>query len=138
VRLPDHRLVFVCGLHRSGTTPLTRCLADHPQVSGFRGTGVPEDEGQHLQDVYAAAAAFGGPGGFAFDPRAWNTNARYIGHSKPSLELFSGCGDFKEPPVANHIKFKLEPLSHYSGCVTMIRASYPKLDIIRKHKENIS
>jgi Sulfotransferase family len=60
-----HRLVFVGGLHRSGTTPLARLLATHAQVSGFRDTGVTEDEGQHLQDVYPSARAYGGPGRFA-------------------------------------------------------------------------
>jgi len=47
--------VFIAGLHRSGTSVLARCLREHPQISGFRNTGVPEDEGQHLQDVYPAA-----------------------------------------------------------------------------------
>ena len=45
-------LVFVGGLHRSGTSLVHRCLASHPAVSGFSDTGVPEDEGQHLQTVY--------------------------------------------------------------------------------------
>ena len=62
--------MFVGGLHRSGTSLLTRCLAQHPLVSGFEGTGVPEDEGQHLQTVYRPAKDFGGPGRFAFDPQA--------------------------------------------------------------------
>jgi hypothetical protein len=66
----EQRLVFVGGLHRSGTSLLTRCLAQHPLVSGFEGTGVPEDEGQHLQTVYRPAKDFGGPGRFALDPDA--------------------------------------------------------------------
>lgn len=65
------RLVFIGGLHRSGTSILHRCLSDHPQVSGFQGTGVPEDEGQHLQSVFPAAAAYGGPGLFGLDPRSY-------------------------------------------------------------------
>lgn len=45
---------------------LARCLAEHPLVSGFENTGVPADEGQHLQNVYPPAKEFGGPGRFAF------------------------------------------------------------------------
>ncbi|HEX5146179.1 MAG TPA: sulfotransferase, partial [Conexibacter sp.] len=66
VPLPGERLVFVGGLHRSGTTPLARWLAESPHVSGLSGTGVPEDEGQHLQHVLPPAIAHGGPGRFAF------------------------------------------------------------------------
>jgi hypothetical protein len=49
------RLVFVGGLHRSGTTLLGRLIAQHPDVSGFAETGVPADEGQHLLSVYPTA-----------------------------------------------------------------------------------
>ena len=67
--------MFIGGLHRSGTTLLARCLAEHPQVSGFMGTGVREDEGQHLQTVYRAARDHGGPGRFGFDPEAHLTES---------------------------------------------------------------
>lgn len=68
-------MVFVCGLHRSGTSILHRVLRESPEVSGLRDTGVPEDEGQHLQTVFPTARAFGGPGRFAFDPAAHLTEA---------------------------------------------------------------
>jgi hypothetical protein len=61
-----HKLVFVGGLHRSGTSLVARLIAAHPEASGLTGTGVFEDEGQKLQDVYAPASAFGGAGRFAF------------------------------------------------------------------------
>jgi hypothetical protein len=72
----EHRFVFLAGLHRSGTTLLARLLAAHPEVSGFSGTGVDADEGQHLQTVYPAAKVWGGPGRFGFAPEAHFTEAQ--------------------------------------------------------------
>jgi hypothetical protein len=59
------RVVFVCGLHRSGTTLLERMLAARFELSYLR-ADVPESEGQHMQSVYRTARDHGGPGRFAF------------------------------------------------------------------------
>jgi len=64
------KLAFIGGLHRSGTSPLHRLVATHPDVTTFEGTGVPEDEGQHLQTLIPPARAFGGPGSFGRHPSA--------------------------------------------------------------------
>src|SRR5262249_25628421 len=66
----DARLVFIGGLHASGTSLLHRLFCLHPSVSGFSDTGVPENEGQHVQNLYPTAAAYGGPGRFAFSEAA--------------------------------------------------------------------
>jgi hypothetical protein len=61
------RLVFVGGLHRSGTTPLAALLAQHPEVAGLRDTQVTMDEGQYLQSVYPPTRSMGR---FALDAEA--------------------------------------------------------------------
>jgi hypothetical protein len=94
---------------------LASVLGSNPQVSGFSGTGAPEDEGQHLQTVLPTDEHHGGPGRFAFSPAAHLTEAspyaapeparrlreqwdRYWDHSRPVLLE-------KSPP--NLIRFRL-------------------------------
>lgn len=68
----DHRLIFVGGLHRSGTTLLFETIRAHPVVSGFEfpGGAEREHEGQFHQSVFPTARRGEGPGYFALDDRA--------------------------------------------------------------------
>jgi hypothetical protein len=67
--------VFVCGLPRSGTSVLGRNVARLEDCTGFKNTGVLEDEGQFLQDVYASDQQHGGAGSFGFHRHAHLTEA---------------------------------------------------------------
>jgi len=66
----NYKYVFVCGLQRSGTSVLGRNVARLANCTGFKNTGVLQDEGQYLQDVYPTDRAYGGTGRYGFDPRA--------------------------------------------------------------------
>ena len=86
---PDHyKFVFLCGLHRSGTSPLFKILREHPQISGFHDTGVPEDEGQFLQTVFPVAKTFGGAGRFGFSEEAHLTEESALITSNNKRKLF--------------------------------------------------
>jgi len=98
---PDgYKFVFLCGLHRSGTSPLFKILREHSDISGFRDTGVPEDEGQHLQTVFPAAKVLGGPGrfGFAKDAHLTEKSALITPENKKKLfEEWSTYWDLTKP-----------------------------------------
>jgi hypothetical protein len=81
------RYVFICGLHRSGTSLLGRNVARLENCTGFKGTGVIEDEGQFLQDVYPIAKVYGGAGKFGFDPRAHLTETSPLLTPENALKL---------------------------------------------------
>lgn len=61
------QLIFIGGLHRSGTSLTHEILRTHPEISGITSTNVHRDEGQHLQSVYKPASSFGGMARFGFN-----------------------------------------------------------------------
>jgi hypothetical protein len=109
------RVVFIGGLHRSGTTPLAKWLAAHPDVSGLTNTGVHEDEGQHLQSVYPIAMAHGGPGKFAFASAARLTEDSELVTGEAARRLVSAWAPYwdtskpvlleKSPPNLIRMRF---------------------------------
>ena len=67
------KYIFVGGLPRSGTSLLGRNIARLENCTGLKNTGVFEDEGQFLQDVYPTASAYGGSSRCGFDARIHRT-----------------------------------------------------------------
>ena len=84
---PGCKYVFICGLHRSGTSLLGRNVARLENCTGFKDTGVTEDEGQFLQDVYPTGKTYGGAGKFGFDPRAHLTESSTLLTPQNALKL---------------------------------------------------
>lgn len=121
----QHQFVFIGGLHRSGTSILFKCLKDHPQISGFDNTGVPEDEGQHLQSVFEPAKLYGGSGRFGFNRASFldETSAlvsheyakRIFAEWQPYWELEKPVLLEKSPPNLVRSRFlqALFPNSHF-------------------------
>lgn len=117
VALPtcDPNFLFIGGLHRSGTSLIHRVLRAHPDAAGFHDTHVPEDEGQHLQDVFPPALVHGGPGRFAFDPAARLTErsplltpdnrARLLDQWGKYADLKAGVFLEKSPPNLIRMRF---------------------------------
>lgn len=121
----QNKVIFICGLHKSGTSILHEVLKDSPQISGFEKTNVFKDEGQHLQTVYPPAWKFGGLGKFGFDTAAyldeksalvtpqnktklWNEWSKHWDLSKPFLIE-------KSPPNLIRMKFlqTMFPQTHF-------------------------
>ncbi len=62
------RYVFVAGLHRTGTSLVTKLIAAHSSIAAINGSPAPEDEGCYLQGAIPHTALHGIPGEYATDP----------------------------------------------------------------------
>lgn len=147
--LSNHRYIFVCGLHRSGTSVLFRSLRDHPEVSGFQGTVSPEDEGMHLQTVFPPSGRYGGAGAFGFQPEAHLTELSPLVSEENRRKLFSEWSRYwdlskeylleKSPPNIIRTRF-LQAMFPNSYFIVMLRhplaVSYATQKWYRKYKIN--
>ncbi len=84
-----NKVIFVCGLHRSGTSLFTKILQDHKNISGFEDTGVIEDEGQFLQTVYTPDSELGWPGAFGYNTKSHLTEEDAKPIEKKQRQLIS-------------------------------------------------
>ena len=140
----DHRFVFVGGLHRSGTRMMARTIAAHPDVSAFAGTGVPEDEGQHLQTVYPKPSARQQAGRFAFVRGAHLTERSPLVTTESRHTLFSEWSRYwdltcpwlleKSPPNLIMTRF-LQELFPSSRFVIVLRHPIAVACATREHAE---
>lgn len=137
----EHRFVFIGGLHRSGTSILFKCLREHPAISGFDGTGAPEEEGQHLQSVYPTALDHGGPGRFGFKAAAHLTEASPLVSEENRARLFAEWGRYwdtskpflleKSPPNLIRTRF-LQAMFPRSYFIVLLRHPVAVAYVTRK------
>ena len=90
----DKKFIFVCGLHRSGTSLFTKILQEHPDISGFENTGVIEDEGQFLQTLYKPDRDLGWPGSFGFSKEAHLTEESNLISEKNRNKIFQQWSNY--------------------------------------------
>ncbi len=88
-RNPNHKFVFLVGLHKSGTSMLANILKEHPKISGFQNTKFPEDEGQFLQSIFPIAKVYGGPGVFGFNKEMHLTETSPLLTKENKSKLFN-------------------------------------------------
>lgn len=121
----ERSFLFIGGLHRSGTSILFQLIREHPQTSGFRDTGVSEDEGMHLQSVFYPSGHYGGAGRFGFHPEAHLTEQSPLVSDENREKLFSEWSRYwnlekpvlleKSPPNLIRARFlqAMFPNSHF-------------------------
>lgn len=126
----NHKFIFICGLHRSGTSLLYKILKEQDAISGMENTQVIEDEGQHLQTVFNAANKHGGPGKFGFDTESYLDNNSKLITEENKVKLFNQWSKYwdlkkeflieKSPPNLIKTKF-LQAIFPNSYFITILR-----------------
>lgn len=108
--MPTQQMLFIGGLHRSGTTLVERIIGEDPEVAALRDTGVLMNEGQFLQDVYPTDEELGGGTdkrgsvvGWAFNPRSHMTEHDVPDPQRTADELRAAWTPYASTPDARHL-----------------------------------
>ena len=132
----DRKYVFVCGLQRSGTSVLARNIARLENCTGFKNTGVLEDEGQYLQDIYLTDHQCGGTGWYGFDRRAHLTEASALLTKEKIARLLTCWHSYWDPakPIC------LEKTPGNLIMTRFLQAAFPNayFIVIRRHPVPVS
>lgn len=96
--------IFLSGHHRSGTSLLHEILREHDSISGFSGTGVPEDEGQHLQSVFHTGKFFGGPGKYIFNEASHMDENHFLATDQNAEKLMQEWGQYYDSSCNHYIE----------------------------------
>ncbi len=126
--ISNKEIVFISGLHRSGTSYLHNLIANNNYVSRLHNTGFPMDEGQYLQNLFPLYDSYITPGRFAFNKKAhfiesselyFRKDILYADwsiHFDPSRQIFLE----KSPPNLLRTRF-LQEVFPNSKFITIIR-----------------
>src|SRR5258708_1869738 len=130
------RYVFICGLHRSGTSLLGRNVSRLENCTGFKDTGAIEDEGQFLQGVYPTGQAYGGARRFWVDPRAHLTETSPLLTPDNAPNLRTSWGQYWDQSKAIRVEKTPGNLLKTRFLQAMFPNSY--FIVIRRHPVPVS
>lgn len=130
------KYVFVCGLHRSGTTILARHVGQLQNCTAFYNTGKIMDEGQHLQDVYPPDYIYGGVGKFGFAPQAHLTESSPLLTPENVFRLLRTWENFWDP----HKTIRVEKTPGNLLITRFLQAAFPNsyFIVIKRHPVPVS
>jgi|TARA_B110000902_G_scaffold213317_1_gene244738 hypothetical protein len=126
----DKSFIFLAGHHRSGTSLIHEIIRENPLISGFSQTGVPEDEGQHLQSVFESAKRYGGPGKYIHNKKSYMNENHFLATEKSAEAIFrqweryydTSCIHYVEKSPPNLIRTRfLQKLFQNSKFVVVMR-----------------
>jgi hypothetical protein len=132
----NYKYVFVCGLQRSGTSVLARNIARLENCTSFKNTGVLQDEGQYLQDIYLTDHQCGGAGWYGFDRRAHLTETSPLLTKENIARLRTCWHSYWDPTKA----ICLEKTPGNLIMTRFLQAAFPNayFIVIRRHPVSVS